>query len=95
MPASRFNHCEASANIRFYSVDIETDNKMQQILRQHFPGRTILTVAHRLNTILDYDIVVVLDKGVIVESGNPQELLRTPGSAFKALYEVHETSGSS
>ncbi|KAF3197725.1 hypothetical protein TWF679_002821 [Orbilia oligospora] len=74
------------------SVDIETDNKMQKILRGHFAGKTVLTVAHRLNTIIDYDKVVVLDKGVILESGRPGDLLRQPESAFKALYEVHENS---
>ncbi|KAF3128104.1 hypothetical protein TWF703_009706 [Orbilia oligospora] len=74
------------------SVDIETDNKMQKILRDHFAGKTVLTVAHRLNTIVDYDRVVVLDKGIILESGRPGDLLRQPGSAFKALYEVHENS---
>ncbi|KAK6338159.1 hypothetical protein TWF696_001630 [Orbilia brochopaga] len=74
------------------SVDIETDDKMQHILRQHFQGKTIITVAHRLNTIIDYDIVVVMDKGVVIETGNPKHLLEQPGSAFKALYEVHEKS---
>ncbi|KAK6335782.1 hypothetical protein TWF730_003159 [Orbilia blumenaviensis] len=74
------------------SVDIETDSKMQRILRDHFAGKTVITVAHRLNTIVDYDRIVVLDKGSILESGRPGDLLRQPGSAFKALYEVHENS---
>ncbi|KAF3941853.1 hypothetical protein ABW19_dt0205581 [Dactylella cylindrospora] len=74
------------------SVDVETDNKMQQLLRRHFSGKTILTVAHRLNTIMDYDTVVVLDKGAILETGNPRELVNHPGSGFKALYDVHENS---
>ncbi|KAK6540555.1 hypothetical protein TWF694_009346 [Orbilia ellipsospora] len=74
------------------SVDIETDNKMQRILRENFAGKTILTVAHRLNTIIDYDEIVVLDKGSIIEKGRPENLLRQPGSAFKALYEIHEQS---
>ncbi|KAK6343113.1 hypothetical protein TWF718_008486 [Orbilia javanica] len=74
------------------SVDIETDNKMQRILREYFGGKTVITVAHRLNTIVDYDMIVVLDKGIVLESGRPEDLLRQPGSAFKALYEVHESS---
>ncbi|KAJ6263982.1 ABC multidrug transporter B [Drechslerella dactyloides] len=76
------------------SVDLETDLKMQRILREHFWDKTILTVAHRLNTIVDYDTVILLDKGNIVEMGNPQELLQRPGSAFKALYDVHEDTSS-
>ncbi|KAK6505820.1 hypothetical protein TWF481_007711 [Arthrobotrys musiformis] len=74
------------------SVDIETDSKMQKILRENFAGKTVITVAHRLNTIVDYDMIVVLDKGTILETGRPDDLLRQPGSAFKALYEVHENS---
>ncbi|KAK6532681.1 hypothetical protein TWF281_006860 [Arthrobotrys megalospora] len=74
------------------SVDIETDSKMQKILRDHFAGKTVITVAHRLNTIVDYDKIIVLDKGVILETGRPEELLRQPGSAFKTLYEIHENS---
>ncbi|EPS37133.1 hypothetical protein H072_9271 [Dactylellina haptotyla CBS 200.50] len=76
------------------SVDIETDNKMQQILRQHFSGKTILTVAHRLSTIIDYDQVIVLDKGSIIETGKPSDLLLQAGSAFKTLYEIYEKSSS-
>ncbi|KAK6353572.1 hypothetical protein TWF696_005534 [Orbilia brochopaga] len=72
------------------SVDVETDLKMQRILRDYFWDKTVLTVAHRLNTIVDYDTVILLDKGDILEMGSPQELLQQPGSAFKALYELHE-----
>ncbi|PFH57820.1 hypothetical protein XA68_14537 [Ophiocordyceps unilateralis] len=69
------------------SVDAETDELMQRVLRDEFNGRTVITIAHKLHTVLDYDRVVLLDKGKVVETGNPQELLRTTDSAFRELYE--------
>jgi ABC-type multidrug transport system fused ATPase/permease subunit len=59
---------------------------MQDIIRERFQEATVISVAHRLDTILDFDRIVVLDQGRIVEDGNPQELLAQPSTAFKALY---------
>ncbi|CAD8206263.1 unnamed protein product [Paramecium octaurelia] len=61
---------EASANI-----DILTDQAIQEIIRSKFMDCTILTIAHRLNTIAHYDKVIVLENGEIAEQGNPFELL--------------------
>jgi ABC-type multidrug transport system fused ATPase/permease subunit len=69
-------------------VDLETDKLIQEVIREEFNGATIISVAHRLNTLLDFDRVVVVDKGVVIEDGNPQELLQKK-SAFKVLYELH------
>ncbi len=52
---------------------------MQKVIRSEFPAHTIIAVAHRLDTILDFDRVLVMENGVIVEMGNPQELLKEPG----------------
>jgi ATP-binding cassette subfamily C (CFTR/MRP) protein 4 len=70
---------EATAN-----VDLDTDALIQAMLRTHFTSQTIITVAHRIDTILDYDIVVVMQEGVAVEIGNPAELRRGNG-LFAAL----------
>jgi ATP-binding cassette, subfamily C (CFTR/MRP), member 1 len=70
---------EATSN-----VDIETDKKMQEIIRKHFRDHTVITVAHRVETILDSDMVIVLDKGALGEIGSPKELLSRP-SLFKEL----------
>lgn len=72
---------EATSN-----VDRETDQLMQRIIREEFAGHTIITVAHRLDTILDSDVVAVLDAGALVEFGNPKELLAQETSAFKSLH---------
>ncbi|KPI96267.1 putative multidrug resistance-associated protein lethal(2)03659 [Papilio xuthus] len=61
---------EATAN-----VDTETDEHIQATLRTTFAQATVLTIAHRLNTVMDYDRVIVMDKGRVVESGHPFELL--------------------
>jgi ATP-binding cassette subfamily C (CFTR/MRP) protein 1 len=71
-----------------FSVDIETDRAMQNIIREDFKDRTIIAVAHRLETILDFDRVVVLDSGCLVEDGSPSQLLNR-NSAFKRLYDVY------
>jgi len=67
------------------SIDGETDAFIQRMLRTRFPNTTIVTVAHRLNTIMDYDLVVVMDDGHAVEFGSPAELLEIPGGAFSNL----------
>ncbi|EGR33083.1 hypothetical protein IMG5_062050 [Ichthyophthirius multifiliis] len=61
---------EATAN-----VDMETDQFIQQLIKQNFKQCTIITIAHRLNTIADYDKVIVLDNGLVSEIGNPFKLL--------------------
>lgn len=73
---------EATSN-----VDGETDALMQKIIREVFAEHTIVTVAHRLNTILDSDMVAVLHEGKLVEFGPPGELLRRP-SMFRDLHNA-------
>lgn len=71
------------------SVDGETDNRMQRILRDEFsgPGWTWLVVAHRVATVLDFDKVAMFERGRLVEYDEPTELLERPGgSAFRQLY---------
>lgn len=69
------------------SVDADTDELMHNVLHEEFKTCTTLAVVHKLHTVLDFDRVVVLEKGRISESGKPRELLERPGSSFKALYE--------
>ncbi|KAG6000046.1 hypothetical protein E4U43_001725 [Claviceps pusilla] len=62
------------------AVDVETDAMLQETLRSPlFASRTIITVAHRLNTILDSDRVVVLDQGEVVEFDTPRALYKKQG----------------
>lgn len=67
------------------SIDLETDALVQQTVRRAFASATILTIAHRLNTIIDYDRVLVLDAGVVAEFDTPAALLRLPRSHFSRM----------
>ncbi|XP_036051966.1 multidrug resistance-associated protein 1 isoform X4 [Onychomys torridus] len=58
------------------AVDLETDDLIQSTIRTQFEDCTVLTIAHRLNTIMDYTRVIVLDKGEVRECGTPSELLQ-------------------
>ncbi|XP_069503216.1 multidrug resistance-associated protein 1 isoform X2 [Ambystoma mexicanum] len=61
------------------AVDLETDDLIQSTIRVQFEDCTVITIAHRLNTIMDYTRVIVLDKGQIVEFDSPANLLQTKG----------------
>ncbi|XP_013102325.2 multidrug resistance-associated protein 1 isoform X3 [Stomoxys calcitrans] len=67
------------------AVDLETDDLIQKTIRSEFKECTILTIAHRLNTIMDSDKVIVLDKGEISEFDSPNNLLNNPQSAFYSM----------
>ncbi|KAF6838319.1 hypothetical protein CMUS01_04702 [Colletotrichum musicola] len=69
------------------SVDVDTEKIMIEVVRSRFGNATVISVAHRLDTILDFDMILVLDKGKIIEQGSPKELLGR-ASAFHALYET-------
>ncbi|XP_064091164.1 LOW QUALITY PROTEIN: multidrug resistance-associated protein 1-like [Macrobrachium nipponense] len=64
------------------AVDLETDNLIQATIRSQFKDCTVLTVAHRLNTIMDCDRVMVLDQGQIAEFDSPSALLKSVDSLF-------------
>ncbi|KAF9941981.1 hypothetical protein BGZ65_012859, partial [Modicella reniformis] len=67
------------------AIDLETDALVQKIIRQKFNDRTILTIAHRINTVMDSDRIMVLDKGRIVEFDSPKVLLKNRNSIFYSL----------
>eukprot|EP00095_Tigriopus_kingsejongensis_P005995 snap_masked-scaffold1233_size54137-processed-gene-0.8 protein:Tk05995 transcript:snap_masked-scaffold1233_size54137-processed-gene-0.8-mRNA-1 annotation:"multidrug resistance-associated protein 14" len=67
------------------AIDLETDDLIQATIRSEFQDCTVLTIAHRLNTILDSDRIVLLEHGEVVEHGAPKHLLAIEDSAFKAM----------
>jgi len=67
------------------SVDHNTDELIQNTIKKEFADCTILTVAHRLNTIMDSSRIMVLDKGRIVEFDPPQVLLSKKRSVFYSM----------
>jgi ATP-binding cassette subfamily C (CFTR/MRP) protein 1 len=67
------------------SVDMDSDALIQKTVREAFSDCTTLTIAHRLNTIMDSDKVAFLDRGELVEYGEPDELLKNKIGKFSAL----------
>ncbi|KAK3997512.1 ATP-dependent bile acid permease [Cladorrhinum sp. PSN332] len=68
------------------SIDYATDSAIQETIREL--TSTIITIAHRLQTIVDYDKVLVLDKGQIVEYGHPWDLLKKTNGTFRSMCET-------
>ncbi|XP_037352386.1 ATP-binding cassette sub-family C member 2 [Talpa occidentalis] len=77
------------------AVDLETDHLIQMTIRSEFSHCTVLTIAHRLHTIMDSDKVMVLDNGKIVEYGSPGELLENPGPFYFMAKEAGIERGDS
>merc|ERR1719343_665354 len=75
------------------SIDGETDAFIQKMLRTRFPQTTLLTIAHRLNTIMDYDCVLVMDAGRAAEFDAPAKLLETNG-IFSQLVDATGSESS-
>ncbi|KAL4244437.1 ATP-binding cassette transporter C [Abortiporus biennis] len=67
------------------SVDYATDELIGKTIRHEFAGSTILTIAHRLRTVIDYDRIMLLGEGRIIEFDSPAKLLNDKSSSFHAL----------
>ncbi|KUI61105.1 Oligomycin resistance ATP-dependent permease YOR1 [Cytospora mali] len=72
---------EATSN-----VDLDTDEKIQRTMLEAFKGKTVLTIAHRIRTIINYDRICVMQQGQIIELGTPRELWEL-GGIFKGMCE--------
>ncbi|WLF79450.1 hypothetical protein PVL30_003205 [Lodderomyces elongisporus] len=66
------------------SVDFATDGRIQELINREFKNCTVLCIAHRLKTILNYDRVIVMDKGAIAEKGDPWKLYNDNG-VFRSM----------
>ena len=68
------------------SVDDYTEQLIQKVLKKFLNDCTVLTIAHRINTILNYDRIFVLEKGELIETGTPKELINKGKGIFYELY---------
>ncbi|KAJ7947402.1 ABC transporter C family member 2-like [Quillaja saponaria] len=72
------------------AVDVRTDALIQKTIREEFRSCTMLIIAHRLNTIIDCDQILVLDAGQVIENNSPESLLLDEGTAF---YRMVQSTG--
>ncbi|KAF9203318.1 CD9 antigen [Haplosporangium sp. Z 27] len=72
------------------TVDVETDDLIQKTIRKEFKDRTVLTIAHRIKTVMDSDKILVLEKGCVQEYAAPSELLKNKDSLF---YQLADQAG--
>jgi len=75
------------------SLDTESEQSIQEALSRLFKGRTVIAIAHRLSTLDAFDRIVVLDRGHIIEDGEPQRLMHTLG-AYSHMYARQMRSGA-
>ena len=76
------------------SVDMRNDRLLQETIRSGFKECTVLTIAHRLNTVMDSDRILVLDNGRVCEFDEPRVLLKKPDGVLQSLWR-EQSHGSS
>ncbi|PPD68207.1 hypothetical protein GOBAR_DD34916 [Gossypium barbadense] len=69
------------------AVDVRTDALIQKTIREEFKSCTMLIIAHRLNTVIDCDRILLLDSGRVLEYDTPEELLSNEGSSFSKMVQ--------
>jgi len=74
------------------SIDNNTDAMIQRMIRENFADATVLTIAHRLNTIMDSDRILVLDDGEVAEFDTPSNLLSNKNGAFRSLVDKNKAA---
>ncbi|GMH87232.1 hypothetical protein TrST_g6248 [Triparma strigata] len=74
------------------AIDVDTDEKIQQAMRTEFKNATCITVAHRINTIMDSTHILVMGDGMKLEFDSPAALLAKEGGVFRELVDAYESS---
>ncbi|CAG8779941.1 19684_t:CDS:2, partial [Racocetra persica] len=69
------------------SIDFKTDYLIQTTIREEFKDSTVITIAHRLRTVADYDRILVMDAGQVVEFDAPYLLMQKPDGIFRKMCE--------
>lgn len=67
------------------NINNSFDETIKETIKRDFPGVTCLTIAHRISSVMDSDLVIVMDGGQVVERGAPAELMGQEGGRFRAM----------
>ncbi|KAH6719181.1 P-loop containing nucleoside triphosphate hydrolase protein [Leptodontidium sp. MPI-SDFR-AT-0119] len=76
------------------NVDVDIQSQLQRAVFETFADSTVVCITHQIDTILDFDLAIVLDRGKIVEQGKPRELLEKEGSRLRQLYSMQNTEAA-
>ncbi|PON24083.1 hypothetical protein TGAM01_v207094 [Trichoderma gamsii] len=74
------------------NIDNQTDAQIQRVIKSEFKDRTVVMIAHRLDSLLEFDTIAVLEEGSLAEIGSPKELLLEDGGVFAQLYDSDKTN---
>ena len=77
--------CSYLSRPQFFFPHFDIFQKIQRTIREELTNAIVITIAHRLKTVMDYDRILVLDEGRIVEFDAPWVLIQTPNSAFREM----------
>lgn len=69
------------------SIDVKTEDTIQKAINEVMKHSTVITIAHRIKTIINYDKILVLDYGEIIEYDSPRNLIQNENSLFFELYK--------
>lgn len=73
-------------------ADPENEQAIQKVLAELMEGKTVLTIAHRLNSVVDADLIVVMQEGQIAEQGQHDELLARPSGLYASMWREYQES---
>lgn len=73
------------------SLDVENETKIQMAISELVKNKTVLIIAHRMRTVANADHIVVLENGIVVEEGNPQELLQKTTGYYHKMYHLQNS----
>jgi ATP-binding cassette subfamily B protein len=70
------------------SVDTETEAEIRDALNELMENRTTFIIAHRIQSVMNADLILVLDKGEVIQMGTHQELVSQPGGMYRRIYDI-------
>ena len=76
------------------SVDVKTDSLIQSTIKEEFNDCTVMVIAHRLHTVMDFDKILVMHKGEVAEYGAPEDLLKKQKGIFKSMLKASQASNT-